>query len=191
MELMGKLRDLTRDLRNDTFLLTLEIKEIPPGVDRLPEKLRITLARWTNKRSVTANAYYWVLVSKIADRLSREGKPVSKPFVHNWMLCDYGQPEIIDGKPVYVSIKESAAAHKDVLESTEYHLKATGYVYVDRSGDLVRDYMMLKNSRVYDSEEMARLIDGTVEEAKALGIETLPPAELERMMQEYEIDHNK
>lgn len=28
---------------------------------------------------------------------------------------------------------------------------------------------------------MSQLIDGTVEEAKALGIETLTPAELERM----------
>lgn len=32
---------------------------------------------------------------------------------------------------------------------------------------------------------MAALIDGTIQEAKDLGIETLPPAELERMMKAW------
>lgn len=36
---------------------------------------------------------------------------------------------------------------------------------------------------------MARLIDGTVEEAKMLGLETLPKEEIERMMAAYEVNH--
>ena len=36
MELKGKLLDIVRDIRNGDFRLTLAVKEIPSGVDRLP-----------------------------------------------------------------------------------------------------------------------------------------------------------
>lgn len=50
-----------------------------------------------------------------------------------------------------------------------------------RKGVVYRWYIKLKGSSKYDTKEMARLIDGTVEDAKELGIETLPPEDLERM----------
>ena len=40
---------------------------------------------------------------------------------------------------------------------------------------------MMRGSHTYDSGEMSILIDGVVQEAKQLGIETLTPNELERM----------
>ena len=43
----------------------------------------------------------------------------------------------------------------------------------------------IKGSHQMDSKEMSRLIDCTVEEAKALGIETMTPAELERMIKAW------
>jgi hypothetical protein len=39
----------------------------------------------------------------------------------------------------------------------------------------------LRGSHTYDTKEMSRLIDGVVEAAKELGIETLTPEQLERM----------
>jgi hypothetical protein len=45
----------------------------------------------------------------------------------------------------------------------------------------------MRGSHTYDSREMSRLIDGTVSEAKELGIETLSPAELERMKQQWRV----
>lgn len=47
-------------------------------------------------------------------------------------------------------------------------------------------YMIMRGSHTYDTAEMAALIDGTIAEAKALGIETLTPAQLEEMMRAYE-----
>jgi hypothetical protein len=182
MELKGKLLDITRDIRTGEYRITLTVKEIPSGIDNLQDRdLRIALTRWTNKRTMTANAYYWVLVSKIAKVLGQ-----TEPWVHNMLLCNYGQPLVIDGKIPYVAIKESAAAQIDVMESSTYHLKATSALAYRIDGETYRDYQMLKGSSQYDTEEMSQLIDGTVEEAKALGIETLPPAELERMMRDYE-----
>ena len=62
-----------------------------------------------------------------------------------------------------------------MLDMESVHLKT-----IERSGDTVK-MAFLRGSHTYNTAEMARLIDGTVDEAKALGIETLTPAELERM----------
>ena len=50
---------------------------------------------------------------------------------------------------------------------------------------------MLAGSSTYDKKEMSELINGLVTECKELGIETLPPEELARMMAEYEENHRK
>jgi hypothetical protein len=41
-----------------------------------------------------------------------------------------------------------------------------------------------------DKKEMAHFIDGIVFECKQLGIETLPPDELERLKEQWGIDIN-
>ena len=46
--------------------------------------------------------------------------------------------------------------------------------------NIVND-LMLRGSSDYNTYEMSKLIDGCVQEAKYLGIETLTPEELERM----------
>jgi hypothetical protein len=47
-------------------------------------------------------------------------------------------------------------------------------------------YIRIRGSSEYDSREMAHFLDMVVEDAKELGIETLPPAELERMKEDIE-----
>jgi len=42
-------------------------------------------------------------------------------------------------------------------------------------------------SSVYDSKQMAALIDNLVQDAQALGIETLPPAEIARLNSQWEV----
>ena len=42
-------------------------------------------------------------------------------------------------------------------------------------------YLIYKETHTLDSAEMSRLIDGTIEEAKQLGIETLTPVEIENL----------
>jgi hypothetical protein len=42
-------------------------------------------------------------------------------------------------------------------------------------------YRLYRGTHTYDSREMAMLIDGTIEECKEQGIETMTPNELERL----------
>lgn len=143
--------------------------------------LRLRTVQWREKRSLDANAYYWKLLSELADRLD-----VSKPYLHNHLLRLYGQPEIIDGKLIYLVIPDDEAGSRKVDEAETYHVRPTSEVKAGKDGTMYRTYMMLRGSSDYNTAEMSHLIDGLIEECKAQGIETLPPEEVERMMQAYE-----
>lgn len=110
---------------------------------------------------------------------------MSKPYIHNYLLRKYGQIEVIDGQGVYIVLPDTESAQKSVDEAQTYHLKPTSQVKPGKGGAMYRTYMMLKGSSGYDTREMSHLIDGLVRECKEMGIETLPPEELERMMAEY------
>lgn len=127
------------------------------------------------KRTLSQNSYYWQLVGQMADALR-----LPKEQVHNEMLRSYGQVDRIAGGLVTVPIPYTEKAEREVLRSMKYHLKPTSQVRMGTKG-LYRTYVMLKGSHELDTEEMSVLLDGTVQEAESLGIETLKPYELEAM----------
>lgn len=119
------------------------------------------------KRSLSANAYAWALINKIADALRK-----SKEEVYLQMLKDYGQSE-------FVSVLSSI----DVKGYFKYY-EEYGKGHVE--GREFTHYKVYKGSSEFDSKEMSVLIDGIIQEARQLGIETITPAEKERMIQEME-----
>lgn len=138
------------------------------------------------KRTLSQNSYYWVLVGKIADAMR-----MPKEQVHNEMLRSYGQVDRIAGGLVTVPIPDTDKAEQAVLRSGKYHLKPTSQVRSGAKGVMYRTYVMLKGSHDLNTEEMSILLDGTVQEAQQLGIETLRPIELEAMRAYEEQHHQK
>lgn len=128
------------------------------------------------KRSLNSNSYYWVLASKVADKLR-----ISKTVLHNNLLRSYGQRLFIDDKCVYVPIPDTEEAEKTALESETVHLKPTGATTEGKDGITYRYYVMLRGSHDYTTREMSVLLDGLIQEAKQLDIEVLTPAQLEEM----------
>lgn len=47
----------------------------------------------------------------------------------------------------------------------------------------------MRGSHTYNTAEMSKLIDGTVSEAKELGIETMTPDQIEEMKQKWGFKH--
>lgn len=141
----------------------------------------VDVRRFRKARSLDANAYYWQLLTQIAEKLH-----ISKPYCHNMMLRRYGQIEYIEDKIVYLYIRESDTAMKLVDESETYHLAPTPQVRTGLDGIEYRTYKMLRGSHTYNSEEMSHLIDGVVSEARELGIETMTPDEIERMVSAWQ-----
>lgn len=44
------------------------------------------------------------------------------------MLIHYGEPEIIEGKPIYMTVPDTEDSEKKVMQATEYHLMPTSQV---------------------------------------------------------------
>lgn len=181
MEFTGRASGVSTDYLTGKMNITLEANEasvIRDGYDKIKnlEKLSVRIVRYREKRSLDANAYYWKLLSKVAEAMH-----VSMPFAHNFFLRRYGQIELFDDQAVYVVIPDTDEAEQRVWEAETYHLKPTSQVKAGKDGRMYRTYMMLRGSSSYDTKEMSKLIDGLVSEAKEMGIETLPPDELERI----------
>lgn len=144
-----------------------------PDVERLTGKdLRCELTEWRERRSLNANAYFHVLCGKIAERAAE-----SATEAKNQLISDYGQPERTEHGIMTVTMLDAIPWQK--VEGI--HLRPTTATRTMDDGRLYRVYLVMRGSHTYDTAEMSRLIDGTVNEAKELGIETLTPAELERM----------
>lgn len=178
MDLTGKIQGMTIDITSGKLNITLQVNEDGNTiVDELKalvscEKLAVALKKWRKKRSLDANAYYWVLVSKIAEKLRS-----SKEEVHNIMLGRYGQPEREDdGSAVVISVLERI----DLSKRDDIHVKAIGHGTVE--GKRFTHYLLLRGSHTYDTKEMSVLIDGVVSEAREMGIETMSTEELERLL---------
>lgn len=142
------------------------------------KNIDISLKKFSQKRSISANAYYWTLLSKLASAMR-----VSKPRMHNLLLRRYGAPAEIDGSIPWLMIPDTDEAWNDALESETYHIKPTSGIKEGTDGIDRRAYIVLKGSSQMDADEMAVLIDGLVDECKAVGIETMTPAEINEMIE--------
>lgn len=188
MDCKGILKSVTRDWVTGKFLLTFEVeKDISREIEQLMDQvLAITTKIYRKKRSLDANAYYWQLITKLA-----EASRISKPRAHNMMLRRYGQTEEVDDHLIYVVVPDDDEGECKALEAETYHIKPTTEVKISNDGTPFRTYIMLRGSSTYNTAEMSRLIEGLVSECRDVGIDTLPPQEIERMMRMYEQNHGK
>ena len=122
------------------------------------DKLSLEIKPYRKKRSLDANGYYWTLVAK----LSRIMK-MSNPELHNKLLCEYGYPVIIDGQAVRTPLPDTEETDRKVRDAMEYHLKPTTEVKEGKDGVMYRTYLLMRGSSTYNTEEMARLIDGLID----------------------------
>ena len=164
----GKILDIVQTFEKK-FRVTFEVDSIDE-INGLDGDLSINVKRVKGKRSLNANAYFHLLVGKIAEK-----NHTSKAFTKNLLMARYGQEETINGERYIISALSSVP----MAEREDIHTKAIGYGHTN--GKEFTHYCVLRPTHEYDSYEMSVLIDGTVEEAKELGIETMTPAEIERM----------
>lgn len=114
------------------------------------------------KRSLDANAYYWVLVNKIAGALSQ-----TKEFVHMEMLRFYSETYSV-----------LLPAEQDITGLIKYYdVEST----IKRGDKFFKSYKAYLPSSEMNTKQMSVLIDGVVHEAKQLGIETLTPSQIEEL----------
>lgn len=170
-EFIGKLSSVYKDIVTGGYNIVFSTGELPAGVNDMSDtKLTVTAKKYRKKRSLDANAYSWVLLDKIAKVLGSTSEEV-----YEEMLRRYGYPLYDeDEKPVIISLKAGID-----ISALDIHLKLIGEGHVQDK--LFKHYKVIRGQSTYDTKEMSTFIDGIVSEAKELGIETLTPAELERI----------
>lgn len=129
---------------------------------------RFEIKEYREKRSLNANKYAWALITEIANVLRTD-----KDTIYLNMLKRYGQHEII-----------SVLANIDIRSYFKYYEVAGE---ADLQGKHFIHYRIFKGSSEYDTREMAILIDGIIADAKELGIDVLPPDEVERLKSLWQI----
>lgn len=170
METKARINNISRDFQTGKVIISFIVDHYDANeVDRLMKgTLRLKAVHWREKRSLDANGYFWVICDKMAAVLN-----TSKDELYEILLDRYGTLLTDDeGKPYTITVSSALDISK-----VEGHFKKIK----DSSDGRFTAYAVIKGSSDYDSAEMSRLIDGTVSEAKELGIETLPPEELERI----------
>ena len=143
------------------------------------------LTEHREKRKLNQNAYYW----QLAGQLARKTK-VTVNEIHNRNLRDLGLLARVNGSPVTVLIPDTDEGERGALEAETFHIKPTSKVVLGKDGVTYRYYLMLRGSSDFDVKEFSDLVDLMVQEAKAQGIETMTPSELEHL-RELERQHGR
>lgn len=179
MEFTGQIKGISNDFVSGETLITFSVNEnttVLPEYEKLKncKKLRIKAVQYREKRSLDANAYLWVLLQKLAEVLRTD-----KWSVYLQMLKRYGQFTYIVVKPGAVeAVKKQWRECEEIGE-------------IDVNGTKAVQMLCYYGSSTYDTKEMSVLIDGVVSECKELGIETLPPAELQRIKEQWGVNIEK
>ena len=199
MDLKGRIENLYRDFKTGKWNILLSLDNYPAEEinDLLDCDIAIRLNKYRNKRSLDANAYFYVLVNKIAERAK-----LSDIEVHDKLLSQNLAYVIENGAVDWIVADWKSNAHRLVKLAVTEHGKQQFKYYYDSlqdvalnkpNGEPYRDsegnpktsriFWHIKGSHEMDTKEMARLIDATVSEAKDLCIETMTCEEVERMKQ--------
>ena len=138
------------------------------------------------RRSLNANAYFHVLVQKLAQA---QKPPISLAKCKNMMIADYGQPEYIEGQQAIIksNIPPSKMCELEYLHTSLVKIS-------EENGNEVYFYRLYRGSHKYNTHEMQTLIAGLVQECENVGIQTESPDEIEKMIKlwgaRYEKKHN-
>lgn len=136
------------------------------------KKYRLEVVEHREKRSLDANAYFWVLAHKLAEAVGITVTEVYRNAIRE-----------IGGVSTAGCFKSEDADELCRL----WGKKGLGWItetYPSKI-DGCTNITFYKGSSEYDAVQMKRLIDNVVQDCKALDIETEIPERLERMVDEW------
>ena len=147
--------------RNDFKLMVDELR------DR--EKLTIEVKPYRARRSLDANAYCWVLIDRLAEKLCESKEVIYRQYITHIG----GNSEIVCVKNNAVERLCSGWRRNGLGWQTEtFDSKISGCTNV----------VLYYGSSVYDSAQMARLLDLIIQDCKELGIPTETPDEIANLL---------
>lgn len=165
----------------DKCVLSLEVESKASAIDGyIGKDLSVDIKEYRERRSLDSNSYFHVLVGKIAEKTGS-----SFTEIKNHLIKEYGQMNRLPDGALDWAVKPESF---DWTKCVETHYQPTDR-FVNDEGKRYPIYIVMRGSHTYDTKEMSHLIDGTISEAKVLGIETATPDEIAKMMAIWEKKH--
>ena len=134
----------------------------------------LTVKEYRKKRSMDANAYAWVLMGKLAQKMG-----ITKEEVYRHYIPDVGDnftPMCVRQQDVDRFIRSWGT------NGIGWIVENLGFAQTPGC----RNLLAYHGSSTYDTQQMSRLIDMIVQDCKALDIETLSPEKLEAMKEAWQ-----
>ncbi len=159
-----------------TFEVDADTRTLFQTYDELKaaDKLSIKIGKFTQKRSLDANAYFHVLVNKIAAKLNSSDDEVKRNLVKSYGTLARDENGDLVGAMLPAGV--------DIDRIYPY---TRNYKTECRDGKEYNCYLFYERTRDLNTAQMSHLIEGTVQEAKSLGIETKSAEELESLLGEW------
>lgn len=169
----GKLKDLTKS-RDGQWLITIATPESMAELyDSLYGKeISFEIKQARKNRSLSANAYAWVLIDKIAERTG-----VRKTEVYRHAIKEIG------GVSDTICVMDKAVDR--LREGWEKNGLGWQTDTLESRIEGCTNVVLYYGSSVYDSSQMAQLIDSLIQDAEALGIPTISDDEAEKMIERW------
>lgn len=156
-------------------VLTFEVNENVESLFQIFEELRtaetltIKVGKFRKRRSLDANAYCWVLISKLAEKLS-----IPKTEIYRNAIREIG------GNSDTVCVQDKAV--QSLCDG--WQRNGIGWMTETFKSKLdgCTNVTLYYGSSTYDTNQMSRLINNIVEECRLQGIETRSQEELESLL---------
>lgn len=167
-----RIADLSRDYKTGKARLTIETdSNIFKSAEELFDKdLSCHLVRYRKKRSLDANAYCWVLIDKLAQKLNLPKTDIYRSYIKN-----------IGGNNTTVCVPDKAV--ETLIKGWEHNGIGWQTDTITSKLDGCTNVILYYGSSTYDTEQMSRLLDLIIQDCEALGISTLTPRELAALKQ--------
>lgn len=177
MEVKAKLENVSQNLITNKVTMTFstDSKTAAEEVEKLQDKeLRLKVVQYRKKRSLSANALFWACCGRIAEATYSD-----KWTVYLNLLRNYGKFTYVCVQPHMVEAVKNQWREAEVWNS------------VDINGKPAVQMICYFGSSSYDTKEMSRLIDGTLQEMKELGLDLPMPQDIKTALEQWEVQNGQ
>lgn len=179
MDFLGKIKDVKMPTENGVEITistdnTTIVKSLEQELLRQKD-LNISIKRNYNKRSLDANAYFHLLVNKLARyfNIPDEEMKIKMNLQYGTLARDK------NNKIIGVKIPVSA-------DITEFYPYAKLIGTCTENGKDFNKYLFYKETHLLNTKEMSDLIEGVVQECREYGIPTKTEDEIKKMVNSWD-----
>ena len=154
------------------------IAELASYIDSLKDdkEYKLEVKELKEKRSLSANAYAWLLLDKLAEKLR-----IGKTEIYRTFIKDVG------GNSEIICIQDKALGHfREIWE--QGHIGRFTEVMPSKLEGCT-NVIVYYGSSDFDTADMSRLIELIVAECKGNDIPTYDQEELDRLCEEWGVEH--